>query len=82
MNSATICGHCKRIEHCRMFLKEPHAVVSECGRYEETDLHKSIRESFTETMNDCEECFTTGNYEDQECELCPHRGECSGWEEE
>ena len=51
MNSTTICGHCKRIEHCRMFLKDPHAVVSECGRYEETDLHKSIRESFTETWN-------------------------------
>lgn len=29
-----------------------------------------------------EECFTTGNYDDQECEFCPHRGECSGWEEE
>lgn len=51
MNNSTICGHCKRIEHCRMFLKDPHAVVSECGRYEETDLHKSIRESFTETWN-------------------------------
>lgn len=44
MNSTTICGHCKRVEYCRMFLKDPHAVVSECGRYEETDLHKSIRE--------------------------------------
>ena len=53
MNSTTICGHCKRIEHCRMFLKDPHAVVSECGRYEETDLHKSVREreSLTETWN-------------------------------
>ena len=40
MNSATICGHCKRVEYCRMFLKDPHAVVSECGRYEETELHK------------------------------------------
>ena len=46
MNSTTICGHCKRIEHCRMFLKDPHAVVRECGRYEETDLHKGVRESF------------------------------------
>ncbi len=44
MNSTTICGHCKRIEHCRMFLKDPHTVVSECGRYEETELHKSVRE--------------------------------------
>lgn len=44
MNSKTICGHCERIEYCRMFLKDPHAVVSECGKYEETDLHKSIRE--------------------------------------
>lgn len=43
MNSTTICGHCKRNEHCRMFLKDPHAVVSECERYEETDLHKSVR---------------------------------------
>lgn len=51
MNSTTICGHCKRIEHCRMFLKDPHAVVSECGRYEETELHKSVREGLTETWN-------------------------------
>ena len=51
MNNQTICGHCKRIEHCRMFLKDPHAVVSECGRYEETDLHKSVREGLTETCN-------------------------------
>lgn len=50
MNSTTICGHCKRIEHCRMFLKDPHAVVSDCERYEETDLHKSIRD-FIETWN-------------------------------
>lgn len=46
MNSTTICGHCKRIEHCRMFMKDPQAVVSECGRYEETDLHKSVRETW------------------------------------
>lgn len=46
MDSTTICGHCKRNEHCRMFLKDPHAVVSECGRYEETDLHKSVRETW------------------------------------
>lgn len=51
MNSTTICGHCKRIEHCRMFLKDPHAVVSECGRYQETELHKSVREGDTETWN-------------------------------
>lgn len=44
MKSTTICGHCKRIEHCRMFLKDPHAVVRECGRYQETELHKSARE--------------------------------------
>lgn len=48
MNSTTICGHCKRIEHCRMFLKDPHAVVSECGRYLETELHKSVREILTD----------------------------------
>lgn len=24
-------------------------------------------------------CYMTGNYEDQYCELCPHRGECSGY---
>lgn len=48
MNSTTICGHCKRIEYCRMFLKDQHAVVSECGRYQETKLHKSVREILTD----------------------------------
>jgi hypothetical protein len=41
-----------------MFLKDPHTVVSECGRYEETELHKSIRESFTET-NQIAEVFNS-----------------------
>ena len=31
---------------------------------------------------DYEECFTTGNYDDQDCHFCPHRGECSGYEED
>ena len=23
-------------------------------------------------------CYFTGNYEDQYCEMCPHKEECSG----
>ena len=25
-------------------------------------------------------CYRTGDYEDQFCELCPHKYECSGYE--
>ena len=49
MNNSTICGHCKKIG-CRMFLENPHAVVIECGKYEETDLHKEIREAVQRHM--------------------------------
>ena len=27
-------------------------------------------------------CWLTGNYDGQYCELCPHKGECSGYEDE
>lgn len=46
------------------------------------DLQKQINRLSDRYNNRYEECFTTGEYEDQECEFCPHRGECSGWEEE
>ena len=29
-----------------------------------------------------ETCWLTGNYIDQDCELCPHKGECSGYDDE
>lgn len=27
-------------------------------------------------------CYETGNYSDQICEICPHRFECSGYEDD
>lgn len=33
-------------------------------------------------MNEFDACWETGNYEDQECELCPHKDECSGYKGE
>ena len=52
MNSPTICGHCKKVERCKMFLENPHAVVTECGKFEETDLHKEIREAVIKCMGE------------------------------
>lgn len=43
-----------------MFLKDPHAVVSECGQYEETDLHKSIREIFSENSMTTKKSYELG----------------------
>ena len=33
-------------------------------------------------MNDYEACYTTGIYEDQICEFCPYKNECSGYDED
>lgn len=55
------------------------------GRFEPTEEESGDDIMETLANRDAigyEECFTTGNYEDQECNFCPHRGECSGWEEE
>jgi len=27
-------------------------------------------------------CYITGNYNDLPCEICPHRSDCSGYEED
>lgn len=27
-----------------------------------------------------DECYETSHYTDQCCDLCPHRFDCSGWE--
>ena len=32
-------------------------------------------------QNQYDNCYETGNYEDQYCELCPHKSECSGYED-
>ena len=29
-----------------------------------------------------ERCWLTGEYEDADCEECPHKHECSGYEED
>lgn len=33
-------------------------------------------------MNDYDVCYETGTYNDQICEFCPHKHECSGYEDE
>lgn len=30
--------------------------------------------------NEYEKCWITGEYEGEECENCPHKHECSGYE--
>lgn len=35
-----------------------------------------------EMVEQYERCYYLGAYTGQECELCPHRGECSGSESE
>ena len=32
-----------------------------------------------EHESEYERCWATGEYEDQDCELCPHNSECSGY---
>lgn len=27
-------------------------------------------------------CYETGNYEDYDCESCPHKSDCSGYKED
>ena len=48
MNNESICCHCEKSEKCKMFRDDPHAVVRECGRYKETELHKQLRMYFKE----------------------------------
>lgn len=31
-------------------------------------------------MDEYDKCYATGEYIDQDCEECPHKGECSGYE--
>ena len=31
-------------------------------------------------MDEYDRCYLTGEYEDAECEDCPHKHECSGYE--
>ncbi len=38
------------------------------------------RNSINENENMYDYCYRTGNYEDQYCEMCPHKCECSGYE--
>ena len=33
-------------------------------------------------IEDYEWCWNLGAYTGQECELCPHRNECSGYEDD
>lgn len=32
-------------------------------------------------QDDYDACYATGIYEDYECSLCPHRYDCSGYED-
>lgn len=55
------------------------------GRFEPTEEESGDDIMETLTNRDAigyEECFNTGNYDDQDCHFCPHRGECSGYEED
>lgn len=31
-------------------------------------------------MDEYDECWETGEYEDMDCEFCPYREDCSGYE--
>ena len=31
---------------------------------------------------DYEKCYETGEYDGEDCESCPHKFECSGYEDE
>ena len=31
---------------------------------------------------DYEKCYETGEYDGEYCEMCPHKFECSGYEDE
>ena len=31
-------------------------------------------------MDEFERCWMTGDYDEQDCEECPHKDECSGYE--
>lgn len=40
---------------------------------------ESIKSSISNSDN-YEDCWNTGNYDDQDCNFCPHKDECSGFE--
>lgn len=41
-----------------------------------------LEDSARNDMDEYDYCYRTGNYTDQYCGICPHRYECSGYEEE
>lgn len=58
---------------------EIYRVLAENNK--EQDLLEIVKGYYETFGDDYEDCWRTGNYDDQYCPLCPHSSECSGYED-